>query len=72
MLVALTGASGFIGSYTAKAMHGAGHRVRALFRATSRRDHIAPYVAEWREGAQLQAAIEEVRAFRRHARVARA
>lgn len=29
-------------------------------------------VAEWREGAQLQAAIEEVRAFRRHARVARA
>jgi uncharacterized protein (DUF58 family) len=29
-------------------------------------------VAEWREGAQLQAVIEEVRAFRRHARVARA
>ena len=29
-------------------------------------------VAEWHEGAPLQAAIEEVRAFRRHARVARA
>jgi uncharacterized protein (DUF58 family) len=29
-------------------------------------------VAEWREGVPLQAAIEEVRAFRRHARVARA
>jgi uncharacterized protein (DUF58 family) len=29
-------------------------------------------VAEWREGTPLQAAIEEVRAFRRHARVARA
>jgi uncharacterized protein (DUF58 family) len=29
-------------------------------------------VAEWQEGAPLQAAIEEVRAFRRHARVARA
>jgi uncharacterized protein (DUF58 family) len=28
-------------------------------------------VAEWREGMPLQAAIEEVRAFRRHARVAR-
>jgi uncharacterized protein (DUF58 family) len=29
-------------------------------------------VAEWRDGAPLQAPIEEVRAFRRHARVARA
>ena len=28
-------------------------------------------VAEWREGIPLQAAVEEVRAFRRHARVAR-
>lgn len=28
-------------------------------------------VAEWHDGAQLQEAIEEVRAFRRHARVAR-
>ena len=28
-------------------------------------------VAEWREGMPLQAAVEEVRAFRRHARVAR-
>src|SRR3954451_14400561 len=50
MLVALTGASGFIGSFTARALHGAGHRVRALVRATSRREHIAPYVAEWRVG----------------------
>ena len=50
MLVALTGASGFIGSYTAKALHAAGHRVRALVRATSRREHIAPNVAEWRVG----------------------
>jgi nucleoside-diphosphate-sugar epimerase len=50
MLVAVTGASGFIGSFTARAMHAAGHRVRALVRPTSRRDHIAPYVAEWREG----------------------
>jgi nucleoside-diphosphate-sugar epimerase len=50
MLVALTGASGFIGSYTAAALHRAGHEVRALVRPTSRRDHIAPFVAEWTEG----------------------
>src|SRR5687768_12142960 len=50
MLVALTGASGFIGSYTAAALHRAGHRVRALVRETSRRDHIAAHVAEWRVG----------------------
>jgi nucleoside-diphosphate-sugar epimerase len=58
MLVALTGASGFIGSYTAKSLHAAGHRVRALVRPTSRREHIEPYVAEWREGdgADRQAA----------------
>jgi nucleoside-diphosphate-sugar epimerase len=47
MLVALTGASGFIGSYTAQTLHRAGHRVRALVRESSRRDHIAPFVAEW-------------------------
>lgn len=50
MLVALTGASGFIGSYTARALHRAGHTVRALVRPTSRRDHIADVVAEFREG----------------------
>lgn len=50
MLVALTGASGFIGSFTAAALCKAGHDVRALIRPTSRRDHIAPFVAEWTEG----------------------
>ena len=50
MLVALTGASGFIGSYTARALHRAGHAVRALVRPTSRREHIADVVAEFREG----------------------
>jgi len=50
MLVALTGASGFVGSFTAAALHRAGYAVRALVRPTSRRDHIAPHVAEWREG----------------------
>jgi nucleoside-diphosphate-sugar epimerase len=61
MLVAITGASGFIGSYTAKTLHAAGHRVRALVRRTSQREHIAPFVAEWVEGdiadAQSQAAL---------------
>ncbi len=50
MLIALTGASGFIGSFTARALNARGHTVRALVRASSRRDHIARYVAEWREG----------------------
>lgn len=52
MLVALTGASGFIGSYTAAALAGAGHRVRALVRPTSRRDHIEKYVSQWQVGEQ--------------------
>jgi nucleoside-diphosphate-sugar epimerase len=50
MLVALTGASGFIGSHTAGALRRAGHTVRALVRPTSRRGHIADVVAEFREG----------------------
>ncbi len=50
MQVALTGASGFIGFYTAKALHERGHAVRALVRESSRRDHIEPYVAKFVEG----------------------
>ena len=61
MLVSLTGASGFIGSYTAHSLHGAGHRVRALVRASSRRDHVEPDVAEWVVGAQNDAdAVEQL------------
>jgi nucleoside-diphosphate-sugar epimerase len=52
MLISLTGASGFIGSYTARALHRQGHRVRALVRESSRRDHIEPFVAEWVVGEQ--------------------
>lgn len=52
MLVALTGASGFVGSHVAEALHRAGHRVRAMVRAHSRRDLIAPFVAEWCVGDQ--------------------
>src|SRR4051812_1796939 len=50
MLVAITGASGFIGSYTVRALRAAGHEVRALARRTSRRDHIAEFVDQWTEG----------------------
>ncbi|HEY0007558.1 MAG TPA: NAD(P)-dependent oxidoreductase [Tepidisphaeraceae bacterium] len=56
MLVALTGASGFVGSYTAHALKARGHRVRALVRASSRRDHIADAVSEWVDGEQQDAA----------------
>lgn len=52
MLVALTGASGFIGSYTAHALHRGGHKVRALVRESSRRDHIESCVSEWCVGNQ--------------------
>ena len=54
MLVALTGASGFIGSYTARTLHRAGHRVRAMVRNSSRRDHIESVVSEWVVGEQNQ------------------
>ncbi len=50
MLIAITGASGFIGSYTVQALHAAGHQVRALVRATSKRDHVAPFVDQFIEG----------------------
>lgn len=38
MLVAITGATGFIGSYTVAALKSRGHEIRALVRRTSRRD----------------------------------
>jgi nucleoside-diphosphate-sugar epimerase len=50
MLVALTGASGFVGTHTAQSLQRCGHSVRALVRPTSRRDHVAPFVDEFREG----------------------
>jgi nucleoside-diphosphate-sugar epimerase len=52
MLVALTGASGFIGSYTTAALKRRGFTVRALVRESSRRDHIEPHVGEWVVGEQ--------------------
>jgi nucleoside-diphosphate-sugar epimerase len=61
MKVALTGASGFIGSYTAASLHRAGHNVRALVRSSSRRDHIEQFVSEWTIGSQADPrAIDEL------------
>lgn len=44
MHIALTGASGFIGSVTARRAHEAGHTITALVRESSRREHIEPFV----------------------------
>src|SRR5262245_37401158 len=47
MNIALTGPSGFIGSFIARHLHEAGHRVTGLVRPTSRRDHIEPYISRF-------------------------
>jgi len=52
MRIALTGASGFIGSEIAKAAHAEGHSVTALVRESSRRDHIEPFVDRFSVGEQ--------------------
>lgn len=52
MKVALTGASGFIGSVTARLLAAHGHSVVAQVRETSRRDHIEDCVSEFVVGDQ--------------------
>ena len=52
MQVAVTGVSGFIGSFLARHLHRAGHSVVGLVRASSRRDHIAPFVDRFVVGEQ--------------------
>lgn len=47
MLIAITGATGFVGSYTVATLKRRGHTVRALVRRTSRREHITANVDEW-------------------------
>ena len=52
MRVALTGASGFIGSATARGLAEARRQVTALVRPTSRREHIEPFVDRFVVGEQ--------------------
>lgn len=50
MRIALTGASGFIGSTIARHAVAAGHEVVGLVRSTSRRDHVADVITRFAEG----------------------
>lgn len=50
MLVAITGATGFIGACTLRSLKRRGHAIRALVRRTSERSHIADCVDEWTVG----------------------
>ena len=52
MRIAVTGVSGFIGSYLARHLTAAGHSITGLVRGTSRRDHIAPFVDRFIVGEQ--------------------
>lgn len=57
MHVALTGASGFIGSRLVHHLHQQGHTVTALVRATSRRDHIESAVERFVVGNHDDTAV---------------
>ena len=52
MRVALTGVSGFIGSFVARHLHEAGHQVTGLVRRSSGRDHVGPFVDRFVVGQQ--------------------
>lgn len=52
MRVALTGVSGFIGSFVARHLHEAGHQVTGLIRSSSRRDDVDPFVDRFAVGEQ--------------------
>lgn len=59
MLVALTGANGFLGSHTAEALRNAGHDVRALIRVEPQRARIKKFVREWVIGDQTDPKVLE-------------
>lgn len=67
MKVLLTGATGFLGSEIARELVRQGHAVRALVRATSRRDALAglpieAFVGDVRDAASVERAVEGVHA----------
>jgi len=57
MIIALTGAGGFIGAAVAHRLARAGHRVTALVRAASARAHIEPAVTRFVTGDQADPAV---------------
>lgn len=57
MNVALTGASGFIGASAARVLAESGHAVTSLVRASSKREHIAPYTTRYVQGDQADASV---------------
>ena len=64
MHIALTGASGFIGSVIAKHAFNSGHSVTALVRESSNRKHIEPYIDQFIVGSHeehnvMDALLEE-------------
>src|SRR5687768_421416 len=52
MLIALTGASGFLGHYTALALRRKGHRVRALVQSAEQGSRDESAADEWQVGDQ--------------------
>jgi nucleoside-diphosphate-sugar epimerase len=65
MKVLLTGASGFLGSHTARILREAGHEVRALVRRSSKTEHLEPLGVELayavlERGEGLAAALDGV------------
>lgn len=52
MRIAITGVSGFLGSYIARQLHARGHRITGLVRPTSGRDHIRDWVDRFVVGDQ--------------------
>lgn len=58
MLIALTGASGFLGRYTAAALRRKGYRVRALAQLSEQRSQDDPKVDEWQVGDQYDPQVQ--------------
>jgi len=52
MRIAITGVSGFLGSFIARRLHAQGHTISGLVRPTSRRDHISAVVDRFVTGSQ--------------------